>query len=381
MILPMMASCSGTTTQLNNQTSNTFLELLKMQPDVPLANSLGSPGYILMHDYAKIRDVYGISLPSSSDEKEINKYLQAILNADVSLDTQSPGLFNFVWASGFFVQYLETSNIRSQNVGYGPNNIDASIDISSGLGLIGTFNPQATKNIFNKQDGWSNETKDNYTTENYQDITINSWGDRTNSGEIHLRDRLGLPAHDFLGRIYTLAVTQKNVFYSNSVANVKTMIDAKWGKSASLADVPKYATAARGLTELGAYSALISNDMKRDSFEFDSIKKSDTGLAPLLKPYQAFGSGEGKDDKGLYLAVVLVYNDQKSAADNAGILKARIDKGTYALGNTIIAWKQFFINSQINAEGNVVLAKLYFGAGPAVNRINTPFTTPLLLHE
>ncbi len=376
IILTMMAGCSGNT-QPSNQTSSTFLQLLKLQPDSALSTAPTGQAYILMNDFAKIRDVYGISLPTANDEQDLDNYLLNMFNADHSLGTSSPDHLQYVYGSGFSPAYLEKESIRNANVGYGPTNVDASIESSTGLGLIGNFNPQATQTAFKEQTGWPQWAKDDYTTENYQNITINSWGD-VNGNIGDLLDMLGPPDTDELGRACPLAVTPTNVFYSSSTANIKSMIDTSLGKSTNMADDPKYASVAKGLTELGAYSAIISNTTTSDFAPNNPL--TDTGTQ--LQPYLTFGSGEGKDNEGVYLAVVLVYGDNKSAADNAGILKKRIDQESFTDGTNSAPWKQIITDSKISVEGNMILAKVYdtqpsFLSDPE----KFPFGLPLLADQ
>jgi len=364
----MLAGCSGNTQQ-NNQ--DTFLELLKLQPDTAITTADTGHAYIVMNDFAKVRDEYGISLPSSNDESDIENYTMSIFNADHSLGTAGPG-YDYTWGSGFNIAYLQlhTYSIRSNNVGYGPNNVNASIESETGLGLIGKFDPQAAQTDFNGQIGWSKWAKDDFATENYQNVTINSWGDGT---AVHLLDTSSPPDTDELGRAHPLAVTPANVYFSDTTVNIKSMIDANMGKSTSMADDPKYTSIAKGLTELGAYSAIISNDISSLGLvDMSSLKASDTGTAPLLQPYLALGSGEGKDDNGLYLALVLVYNNNKSATANEEILKARIDqlKGTGTL------------DSQISVEDNMILGKLYVpGMTNRMSADTWPFENTVLLHQ
>jgi hypothetical protein len=218
-----------------------------------------------MNDYAKVRDVYGITLPNSDDEQDINNYVVAMFNADHSLSTLSPDILKYVYGSGFETAYSEVESIKNANVGYGPINVDASIESSTGLGLIGNFNPQATQTAFKEKTGWPQWAKDDYTAENYQNITINSWGD-VDPNTVHLLDTLGPPDTDELGRACPLAVTTTNVFYSGTTANIKSMIDASKGKLSGMADDSKYVSVAKGLTELGSYSAIISNDTTANFF-------------------------------------------------------------------------------------------------------------------
>ena len=383
----MITACSGTAPTAT-ATPSTFFDLLNLQPESALSTTNAGQNYILLHDFAKIREAYGISLPASNNENDINNYDLSIFKADSSLTinyTGGPPYLSLDWASGFNAQYLEVPAIRNNTVGYGPPDVGASIVSSIGLGLIGNFNPVATQSVFNQQSGWSQWTKDNFATQTYQNISINTWGDIVGSDkDIHLLDRLQPPLFDQLGRICPIAVTQQNIFYSKSVTNIKSMIDSKIGKSNSLASQSKYASAARGLTELGAYSAIICNDSYDVTPTFTDLaqlKSSDNGQDPLLKPYSAMGSGVGKDEKGIYIAIVLVYNDDKSAADNAKILQTRVDNGLYNNGTTQVSGKQFFKDTQIKTEGNVVLAKLYDTANINANRIAMSFSYSFLLHE
>jgi hypothetical protein len=351
----MIAGCSGSIQQ-SNPTSSTFLQLLKLQPDSALSTARTGQAYILMNDFAKIRDVYGISLPTTSDEQDLDNYLLAMLNADHSLGTLGPDNLQYAYGSGFRPTYMEKESIRAVNVGYGPTNVDASIESSTGIGLIGNFNPQATQTAFKEQTGWPQWAKDGYTTENYQNITINSWGD-VDPNTLHLLDTLGPPDTDELGRACPLAVTPTNVFYSSSTANIKSMIDTSLGKSTSMANDPKYASVAKGLTELGAYSAIIANTTTSEPDFAPKNPLTDTGTQ--LQPYLTFGSGEGKDNEGIYLAVVLVYGDNKAAANNAGILQTRIDQESFTDGTNTTPWKQIITDSKISVEGNMILAKVY----------------------
>jgi len=376
IVLPMIVGCSGNALPIN-ETSSTFLQLLKLQPDSALSTAPTGQAYILMNDFAKIRDVYGISLPTANDEQDIDNYLVAMFNADHSLGTSSPDYLRYVYGSGFSPADLEKESIRSANVGYGPTNIAASIESSTGLGIIGNFNPQATQTAFKEQTGWPQWAKDGYTTENYQNITINSWGD-VDPNTLHLLDILGPPDTDELGRACPVAVTPTNVFYSSSTANIKSMIDTSLGKSTSMANDPKYASVAKGLTELGAYSAIISNTTTSDFAPNNPL--TDTGTQ--LQPYLTFGSGEGKDSEGIYLAVVLVYGNNKSAANNAGILQTRIDQESFTDGTNTTPWKQIITDSKISVEGNMILAKVY-DTQPSFlsNPEKFPFGLPLLADQ
>ena len=44
---------------------------------------------------------------------------------------------------------------------------------------------------------------------------------------------------------------------------------------------------------------------------------------PILRPYQVFGTGAGRDEAGLYMAVVLVHVNESFATENVELLRAR----------------------------------------------------------
>jgi hypothetical protein len=101
-----------------------------------------------------------------------------------------------------------------------------------------------------------------------------------------------------------------------------------------------------------------------------------------LQPYVIFGSGEGKDNEGVYLAIVLVYNDNKSASDNAEILQRRINQESYTDGTNTFPWKYSITDSKISVDGKMVLAKMYdTDPGFLKDPEEFPFGLPLLLSQ
>jgi hypothetical protein len=89
----------------------------------------------------------------------------------------------------------------------------------------------------------------------------------------------------------------------------------------------------------------------------------------------------GKDNKGVYMALVLVHDSPLAARDNIEILKQRLN--TITLFNTQLLWKDRISDISIQSEGSVLMAKLY-----PPKDINSGYwagwvfqSEPLILHE
>jgi hypothetical protein len=145
---------------------------------------------------------------------------------------------------------------------------------------------------------------------------------------------------------------------------VKTMIDANQGKSSTLADIPEYALVAQGLYDLNSKIAGVIGDGDLVNWYW---KNSGGYKGPLLKNYLSFGSGFGKDEKGEYIALVLVHDNPDDAIKNISLLEQRIDASfrediNFNTENLTIETKKmsdYIYDKQIYTEGRVLLAKLY----------------------
>jgi hypothetical protein len=331
-IIPISAGCSGTAK------SNRFIELMNMVP--PAAPSASKPAYYTLIDYASQYQDYGLTFTN------INELATQIKNNPNARYL----LFGDSYITGWGV-YAEHSTIQDNYVGYNVSNIDAEIDFQppqTGVAAIGRFDPQAVKNALSHRDEWPAWAKDSYTAEVYRGVTIHSWGDGLAT---HIKDALKPPHIDNLGRAMPLAVTEKYLFYAQSVEKVKLMIDASQNKGKSLADIKEYAAIANGLAELKAYGAMAGDSALANP----PSSNSDSG--PLLKKFLTFGSGPGKDENGTYTAIVLYHESAGDALANVSLLKERIEKSRSILYNA--PWKENITGTDIRAEGNVLLAKLY----------------------
>lgn len=156
-----------------------------------------------------------------------------------------------------------------------------------------------------------------------------------------------------VGRARPLAVTEEFLFYAPSLEAIELMIDASQGKTENLADLPEFAEIADGLSELNAYMALIGlESLANGDPEYEG---SYTG--PRLKKFMTFGSGVGKDDRGIYTAIVLYHENHENAESNVSIFKQYIAETDSVYYET--PWSEIIIDTEISVDGNVLLAKLY----------------------
>ena len=152
---------------------------------------------------------------------------------------------------------------------------------------------------------------------------------------------------------------------------MRRLIDTHQGERDSLADVEEYLLLARGLAELEARSALLSdrNQSVQETVDYhlaglpgytqESIDELRRLLEaePLLRPYDAFATGAGWDNRGLYMAVVLIHPNEQAAEENVGLLRRRIEEAKLSVAGE--PWADFFDDMEIHAKGRVVLVKLW----------------------
>ncbi len=125
------------------------------------------------------------------------------------------------------------------------------------------------------------------------------------------------------------------VFRTGETPGMHSLIDASSGTRRSLADSAEFRLLAQGMTALDAYSILLTDTTHEVGEQIEpwlSVVATQTDWErmaelretfPVLRSYQALGTGAGKDDTGQYMAVVLVHADESSATENAALLRAR----------------------------------------------------------
>jgi len=268
LLTPIVAGCSEP-----EEEQNTFIRLLSLLPATAKEDRV-----IVLIDHEKWRQVNGLTV-YNEDGKRINceEYLDNIaeLAKEDSIFGFDIWFFGTYWTSGR--NKMLDSPIQNTTIGYEYSDINAEINnsymLSGSSGImkpvvesaypegmitaIGDYNEHATNAALMNRDDWPSRLKEIYTSENYRDITIHSWGD---SHEMSLADRLSPPHVDNIGRAYPVAVANGQLFVGTDVNDIKSMIDTMMKKTDSLADLPEYALIVRGMYDLGAIGALIMEE-------------------------------------------------------------------------------------------------------------------------
>ena len=152
---------------------------------------------------------------------------------------------------------------------------------------------------------------------------------------------------------------------------MKALIDALRDEGPSLADFEEYRLLAAGMSRLGAYSMLLSDNtfgleaMVESYLERpkaageDAAKVRATFAGPgTLRPYQAFATGAGRDEDGPYMALALVHADSGPAEENVELLRRRIEEGSSSRTQKPWSDRIDVANLEVRSEGRLLLAKL-----------------------
>jgi hypothetical protein len=177
-----------------------------------------------------------------------------------------------------------------------------------------------------------------------------------------------------LGQGLRLSLIDNQMFYTNFTRTMQEMIDAHQDRIQSLADLETYQLLTDGLVRLDAFAGILSSESQAQSRmkEFYKDIINDPGEGPgslirqtmakqlqrevFLKPYQAFAVGEGLDENGYYMAVVLLNADQQTANDNAALLEKQIKQSKVGEDQP---WTGIIDSMKITSAGRLTLARLY----------------------
>ena len=351
-------------------TDTAYAGLLGTIPDTPEVRQ-----QVYINDYALVRQVFDIPLPGPGDDEvaleEFYKWLPRFEGeAD---DPPVPG-FGAISFFGPFNQYRNFTAENLRHLAFDVRSIDQSIvalAFPATLDVIrGRFDPQATDKALESCSGCETPSR-----EEYGGVSYYSWGEDYAD---NLQLRFAPPAFDEIGRGGRIAVLDEYVFRTLGTPDMEALIDASLNEGASLADVEEFRLLAGGMSRLGAYTMLLSDDVevwdagdyyelllqdvatRRDVVQEDVVQaqRELSERGPWLRPYEAFATGAGKDENGHYMALVLVHADDSSAEENVGLLRRIIEEEGSVLYD--ISWSDYIDvdRSEIHAEGRALLAKL-----------------------
>ena len=198
-----------------------------------------------------------------------------------------------------------------------------------------------------------------------------SWGE---DNEINIQYRSNVRP---LGRGYRLALIDDFIFWVRWTDGMKKMIDSYEDNIKSLVDNEDYKLLAGALEDLDTVTAFFSTESQSLSYiskiyrqiiqdpgdnERRQLFVEEINREVRLKPYQAFATGTGLDEKGYYLAIVLSNPSEEVARENATLLEQRINESKIVWAwhsQNSDTWSDPVESMEIESKGRLTIAKLY----------------------
>ena len=341
-----------------------YEELLRAIPDTPENRS-----EVYIDDYALVRRLFDIPLPGpGDDEAALQEFYDWNPPLDDALGDTVPVLQ--FGQTAFFspLNYLSKGvaanihhlafDIRSmdQTIVAGPP--EAKLDVT-----LGRFDPDATDEALRSCSECPTPER-----EEYEGVPYYSWGQDNGVDRDMI---LAPPAFDHLGRGGRIAVLDSYVFHTWATDEMNSLIGALRDERPSLADFKEYRLLAAGMSRLGAYAMLLSDNtfgleaMVESYLEWPDATNEEAEAARAewagpgtLRPYLAFAMGAGKDEDGPYMALALVHDDSRPAEENVDLLRRRIEEGSSSRFQK--PWSNYIdvASLEIRSEDRLLLAKL-----------------------
>ena len=360
LLAVVLVGCSSEPSSAPTDTA--YAGLLGTIPDTPEVRR-----GVYIDDYALVRQMFDIPLPGPGDDEDaVEEFYKGVPPPGFEGEADDRPVPGFGSVS-FFGPFNRFRNVRAENrqhLAFDVRNMDQSIGFAPSVAVDvvrGRFDPQATDKALE-----SCSECEPHSREEYQGVPYYSW-DYAHS----LQLRFAPPAFDELGRGGRIAVLDEYVFRTIGASAMEALIDASLNEGASLADVEEFRLLAGGMSRLGAYTMRLSDNVEHwDVDDYVARMSPDATLkqveqverelmsGPWLRPYEAFATGAGKDEKGHYMALVLVHADDASAEENVGLLRRIIEEEVRSL-RTRDLWSDYIDveRSEIHTEGRALLAK------------------------
>jgi hypothetical protein len=347
--IALHAGCTQPSTQTTpvSQT-NRWLEMLRLVPEIkePIADNLDITGAVYIQDYAYLAEKQA-KYPAVA---EVPEQMQLMQN-------------NQFWNPNHY-----NADEWKLTVGFNRDDMDREIFYPLAghpkqyEAILGRFNRENIEKAL-KADPLNSDLK----TVTYAGVDFYSAGE----DGINLSRRSNLHP---LGQGTRVALVDNLVFATGFTDTMEEMIDAYKNNTQSLADLETYQLLADGLAELDAFTALFSTDSQSQSHVKEIFKdiienpgEDDNSSARRimaeqmqrevqLKPYQAYATGAGLDEKGYYMAIVLLNADKDTATYNAKALKDQIKQSKTETGTP---WPDIIDSMEVKSDDRLTLAKLY----------------------
>ena len=308
-------------------TDTAYAGLLGTIPDTPEVRQ-----QVYINDYALVRQMFDIPLPGPGDgDDAVEEFYEWFPPPGFEGEADDPPVRGFGAASFFgpFNQYRYFTAENLQHLAFDVRRMDQSIvalAFPATLDVVrGRFDPQATGKALESCSECEPPSR-----EEYGGVSYYSWGE---DYAVNPQLRFAPPAYDEIGRGGRIAVLDEYLFRTLGTSDMEALIDAGLNDGASLADVEEFRLLAGGMSRLGAYTMLLSDDVEvwdAEDYYVVLLLEGATGKdvvqaqrelserGPWLRPYEAFATGAGKDENGHYMALVLVHAPRRLCGRERG---------------------------------------------------------------
>ena len=378
LALLFLVGC-GTSVTPTPVPSSSWVSLLQLLPDTAETHS-----YLHMNDYALARELFDVPLPGqyARTDAVIEDYVLALIPISGE-GSRLRGDSTFI--SGMSQHSLRMMESFREHLSFDARNVDQTAYAGAPPGALevvrGRFDPEDTERALARCSECPPPL-----IEEHRGISFYSWGEDL---QLDMTNRLTPPAFDQLGRGGRIAVQEEYVLRTVETPGMRALIDAAEGGH-SLADVEEYVLVAQGLEDLGAYAAFVSDQTQSIAQTLEQFATSMTAKEaeniesrlrqePALEPYQVFATGPGLDEKGHYMAVVLVHASESGASRNVELIRQRVRSGTSMF--TRQTWAELINDVESRSQDRVLLAKLRGERAASLWLNFVVQRDPLLLHR
>lgn len=336
-LLPL--GCSSTPGKTTEGTDNNrWLEMLKLIPEIkrPIADNVDTTGAVYIQDHAYLSEKQA-EYPNVAEVPELMQMMQN----------------NRFWNLTHY-----NKEEWQQTMGFSRDDMEREIfyplagSLRDYQAILGRFNRS------NIEDALKADTMN----ADFQVVTYASM-EFYSAGEDGINFNRRSNIHP-LGQATRLAMVDDMIFSTSFTDTMEEMIDAYKDNILSLADLETYQLLASGLIELDAFAALFSSDSMAQShlqaiFTNNDIFDEQLQREVQLEPYQAYATGAGLNEKGYYLAIVLLNPDKDTAAYNAKVLESQIRQSKTSWGGTDVMWTDFIDRIEVTSRDRLTMAQLY----------------------
>ncbi|MFW6175027.1 MAG: hypothetical protein ACOC5K_04535 [Chloroflexota bacterium] len=355
------------------QKGGSFHRMLRFAP----APESGSTAAVVINDHAATRDRFGVDAPpADASDEDLMEYKVEM----AGMSGMRMFLSEDLWLSGFNRPYLESLGWPGRYLGFSPGDVQQTLITDfkdpqpSGAQevIVGELSPAAARESL----AACGECPEHETV-TYADQEYFAWGEDL---EQNLRQRLGPPAFDHVGRGGRIHLGEGHAFRTLTHAEMEELIDVAEGEATRLDEVHDFVLAALAMDEFGATAASISRqpfsvddvieslggeermkDTGDTRFRFDIALREYAAEAPAVPQPGAVATGLMADDEdrpGVIAA--LVFQDENTAQEAESAVEARLTgKLPPYLSPYDDGWGRELSAVEHGRTGRVVLLRIY----------------------